>query len=138
MSAPCDRAFPECRGHSGKFDNCLAESLYEQCAGMIGWADEEGGSTEYQGYMWLILGVDSIEITADEWSGGFDIRTVPGTWLTLLTTDQGFVYLTGYNSRDDAQAAYDEHIRAWEIWDAANDAADHAQAYGYVTSGRGL
>lgn len=131
-STPCDPAFPLCAGHLGKFSDCLSEALYEQAAGTVGWADDEGGTTEFEGYMWLILGHESIEIPAADWSGDFDIKTAPGTWLTLLTTDQGFVYLTAYGTRDEAQDAYDTHIAAYDAWDAANDEYEHAIIHGQI------
>jgi hypothetical protein len=82
--------------------------------------------------MWLILGVDSIVVEAGEWSGGFKITIAPGSWFTMLTTDQGFVYLTAHDSRDEAQAAFDEHIRDYEIWDAANDAYESSIVHGQI------
>jgi hypothetical protein len=114
----------ECNGHLSKYDNCLTEALHESCSAMVGWADEEGGSCDSPyGYRWLILGHDSIEVKAFDWSGGFDIRTVPGTYLIITTTDQGFVYLESFDTADEAKAAYDEFDRLYGIWSEANEYA---------------
>lgn len=103
----------QCNGHMAKFDNCLAEALYE-----LGdmYADEHCGDTDGPGYMWLFLFDDSHRVEPEEWSGMFGFTIAAGTYVTLFTNDQGFVYLTGYLRREEAQAAYDEFEREYSLW----------------------
>jgi len=114
----------QCNGHPPKYDNCLTEALHESCSAMVGWADEEGGSTESPyGYRWLILGHDGIEIDALEWSGGFDLKVAPDTFLIITTNDQGFVYMDSFDTAEEARAAYDGFDHAYGIWSEANEYA---------------
>lgn len=111
----------DCAGHVAKFDDCMSEALYEQCAGTRGWADEETGNTDWDGYMWLILASSEFEIPMEFWSGSFDMSIPGGTWMTLFVNTSGYVTLTYHDTEQRAQDTFDAFDKAFQEWEWSNE-----------------
>lgn len=104
----------QCNGHPPKHDNCLSEALYE--LGTDYAVEHCGNAIEWWGYMCLYLFDESHKVEAEDWSGMFGFTIAAGTYVTLFNNDQGRVTMTGYLTREEAQAAYDEFEREFSLW----------------------
>lgn len=103
-----------CGGHIAKFDNCLAEALYELGTD---YAEEHcGNAIDWDGYAMLFCFDKSHRVKAGDWSGMFAFTISAGTYVIIHTAPSGAVTMTGYLTREEAQEAYDEFEREYALW----------------------
>lgn len=107
----CDN--PKCQGHLGKFNDCLAETLYT--LDMYSGADETTGSTEAYGYYTLLIFNEDEKIDKDP-ALDYPLDTVPKGYYLLMSNDQGFVHLATYPTEAEARAVFDDAAAQYSTW----------------------
>lgn len=114
MIGYCELKSEGCKGHLGKYPNCLTEALHQATASMIGFADEENGDVDSPyGYRWLIIAKEQITIKADAWDGGFDFHVAADQYFIIVTNDQGHVTLFAFDTEEQARADWAEFEAAY-------------------------
>lgn len=106
----CDKAIaPACPGHSAvdKWPNCVTQECWQ-------YPDEVTGNVDGFGYFVALIIQPKDETT----SAGILIKA--GTYLVIRETDAGHIYVTAFDSADQAQAAFDE-------WEALYGAYCHGE-----------
>ena len=68
----------------------------------------------------LFLFRESATIPAEHWSGGFTMNIAPGNFILLIERSNGAVNFHAYETAVEASTAYDEFIREYDIWSAAD------------------
>lgn len=121
MGGHCELKFEGCRGHLGRYGNCLTAALHQAASSMVSWADGEGGDVASPyGFRWLIVVKEQITIKAGDWDGGFDLHVASGQYFILVENDQGFVHLFSFDTEDEARADFEEFVNAYAEWDEVN------------------
>lgn len=100
-----------CRGHMGKFENCLAEAIWQWW--MNGWAADETGDTDLWGAYYALF-----IVAKSEWVCIPDgpTVTVPVGAYILVTLESGAVELWRYDTESDAREEFDAQDREYGIW----------------------
>jgi hypothetical protein len=107
MPAYCDQA--DCRGHLGKFDDCLSEAIWE--ASLDGFCDSTG-DTECDGHYCLVSFPENDTVTIQD---GPTVL-VPAGWYIVETVNSGAVYVTRYNTEGEAREEYDAADKRYGEW----------------------
>lgn len=97
-----------CQGHFGKFQDCLAEAVWEQS--LHGFS-ESTGSTEAYGYFTLMIYAEDHYVVLD--SRGI---TVPAGAYVVESTESGTVYLYAYPTEADARKFFEAVDAEYGEW----------------------
>lgn len=118
----CPPVIEGCKGHIGKYSNCLEAALHQCAAGMVSWADEEGGDVASPyGFRWLIIAKEQITIKADDWDGGFTFHVAAGQYFTITENDCGHVSLFSFETEQEARADWAAFEAAYGAWMGDDD-----------------
>lgn len=113
----CPPAIEECKGHFGKYSNCLESALHQAAGSMVGWADEESGDVESPyGFRWLVLMKEQTTIKAGDWDGGFDFIVAGDQYFIIVENGQGFVNVFPFDTEQDARADWAAFDAAYGEW----------------------
>lgn len=121
---------PECDGHLGKFDDCLAEALWEWS---LDSADASTGDSDFEGHLSLIIVDADTTSTIDPDGVAREVAVPAGNYL-LWSASSGAVTLS---TADDAEAAWeifrhnDTRYGMWEQGCNPNDPDGHDDCADY-------
>jgi hypothetical protein len=116
---------PGCDGHLGKFDDCLAEALYEWS---LDGADASTGDSDFEGHLSLII-VDTDTTAAIDPDGVAREVAVPAGNYLLWTASTGAVTLSTADTVEGAWEIFRHNDARYALWDAGcdpNNPAAHA------------
>lgn len=118
VPGPCGQQ--GCKGHLGKFSDCLTEALWE--ASMVG--GESTGSTEAYGHYTLIHFDSDTSHSMGKDLGvedhGPEVMISAG-WYMVQATEQGFVYSWACESEAIARQQFAEVDQEYSAWLDIND-----------------
>jgi hypothetical protein len=107
-----------CPGHLSKFDDCLAEGLFDWS--LEGGALADAGDCEFEGHVALIAVEEPTPHTLD---GGRIISVPAGVYL-VWTASNGGVTVTEADNLAGAQKVIEVNATRWALWDAGCDPDD--------------
>lgn len=105
-----------CTGHLGKFDDCLAEGLWEWS---LADATDRAGSADFEGYVSLVA-VTAAEPIDVEGQGDRRVMVLPGNYL-IWESSTGNVTVTTVDTIEGAREVLDVAAERWAAWDAGCD-----------------
>jgi len=121
---------PECDGHLGKFDDCLAEALYEWS---LDGTDAHTGDSDFEGHLSMILVESDTTATIDP-DGVARVVAVPAGNYLLWTASTGAVTLTVADTAEEARNIFQACDTRYSLWDQGcnpNDPAGHEDCADY-------
>ncbi len=104
-----------CSGHLGKFDDCLAEALFDWS---LDDAVDSAGDTDFEGHV-ALLAVDE-PTPCDLVDSGRVVVVPPGFYL-VWTASSGAVTVTEVDSLEGGQDVVDVNKERWFLWEAGCD-----------------
>lgn len=127
MLSHCDTKIvsgPPCDGHLGKFDNCLAEALWE-----ISLEDHNStGDGDFEGHYGLVVIVGGDEDYTVNSDGQARTVTIPEGNYIVRTWTTGGVSIWTYDTPAEAEAEWHAAGGRYDLWQKGcdpNDAAGH-------------
>lgn len=105
-----------CAGHLGKFGSCLEESLWE-------WAldvNDYTGSSDFDGWYALVI-VDQDTVVESEAIADSEPVVVPAGNYVVHEHTSGFVTVASYDTRQEADEAFERAQDAYAAWDEQED-----------------
>jgi hypothetical protein len=109
----CDH--PQCEGHLSKFENCLAEALYNW-----GEFEDTAGDMDYGSWCHLIISEGSFTIPKDQ-GVSFDLHVQGPLYAVLDCDDQGGVDLGGFDTEQSARDYFDRFVYDYDLWVGAGE-----------------
>lgn len=122
----CDKEIaPNCEGHQGweAITDCVVQACWDH-------PDETTGNVDGFGSFVALVIQEKDETTAD------GILVKAGTYLTIRTNDQGFIYPTEHETAQAAQDEFDSWDQAYGTYLAGEDHSDALSGAYMVSSGR--
>jgi hypothetical protein len=115
-----------CPGHLGKFDDCLAEALWEWS---LDDADGTTGTGDFEGHTALIIAYQDETVVIDPDGDTREVLVPAGIYL-LFEASTGIVTYMIAENKEQARAIFDANDERYALWDHGcnpNDPAGHEQ-----------
>lgn len=123
MPACEEVAVGKCPGHSGKFQSCRDEAIYEMSLDQYAdpWV-EDTGSTDFEGHFVLMFYPETWLFTLDPEPNIRQVLIPPG-WYFVEHARGGAVFVARYNTdaEDAVREIFDKFRRGYERWTGTED-----------------
>lgn len=102
--------FKHCTGHLGKFDDCVAEALWELS---LDGADGDTGTVDFEGHFTLVL---LEEPYTHKLNDQHEIE-IPAGYHIVVDQPGGWVTIRSYESEAKAREVFAGHEKRFGAWD---------------------